>query len=839
MTTVSHLIDTFVPEHYDLTLDFDRPGRTFKGAVIISGESLLDNSPIKLHSKDLTIHTATIDGTPAEFTQGTDDELSLSVKDLPSGDHTVSVTFSSTITDQMHGLYPCYYEHDGVKKELLATQFESHHAREVFPCIDEPAAKATFALQLVTEQDQTVLSNMPIKAQTVEADTLVTSFDTTPRMSTYLLAFVIGELQRKTATTKSGVEVNIWSPPAQPVNSLDFALDIAVRAIEFYDDYFGTPYPLPKSDHVALPDFSSGAMENWGLITYRETTLLADPATTSIASRHYIATVIAHELAHMWFGNLVTMAWWNDLWLNESFATLMEYLAVDALHPEWNIWLDFVTHDSIMALRRDSIEGVQSVQVDVSHPDEISTLFDGAIVYAKGARLLRMIQHYIGHDAFRAGLKQYFSEHAYKNTVGNDLWSALEAASGKKITAIMNTWISQSGYPVLTITRDDENVTLSQQQFFIGPHEPSDKLWPIPLDADDNGAPTLMNTQSISYPSTKPIRVNREDTAHFITNYDYISRQRLIGQVSDMTLDPIGRVQLLDEATLLARGGVMPSDQLIPLIQAYEHESLENVWDIIGLAMAELRKFTDDNKDAETKLRQLSAKIAKEQYERLGWEPKEGEPEEDTKLRSSVIGLTLYGEVPEALTKAKELYENTPLEKLDPELRALVISSVARYSDGTIVDDLLQAYKDTQSGDLKQDICVGITSTRIPEKIDVLLDNIKNPDVVKPQDVFRWFVYLIRGRESRDKAWQWIRNNWEWVDETFGGDKSYDDFPRYSASGLVTRKQLEEYKEFFGPKKDIPALSRVISIGISEIEGRVELIERDKSAVIQALLSLE
>jgi aminopeptidase N len=839
MTTVSRLIDLFVPEHYDLSLTLDEKGRTFTGIVAIKGNTTAANQSPKLHAKELTITSASIDDQPATFSEGENDELEVKVDELAVGEHTVTVSFSGKITDQMHGLYPCYYEHDGVKKELFATQFESHHAREVFPCIDEPGAKATFSLQLATAPNQTVLSNMPVSTQNEVNNKLVTAFETTPRMSTYLLAFVTGELQKKTAKTKSGVEVNIYATPAQPAVSMDFASDIAVRTIEFFDEFFGTPYPLPKSDHVALPDFTVGAMENWGLITYRETTLLADPEIVGISSKHHIATVITHELSHQWFGNLVTMAWWNDLWLNESFAELMMFLSVDALEPSWNIWNDFVTEMSISALRRDSIDGVQAVQVDVNHPDEISTLFDGAIVYAKGGRLLRMIQRYIGNEAFQAGLKQYFADHAYKNTVGNDLWDALGKASGKQVAAIMNTWISQSGYPVVTITRDNDHVTLSQQQFFVGPHEPSEKLWPIPLDSNDNSAPKLMDSKSITYPSTKPIRLNQVDSAHFITNYDDLSRQALIDQVADGSLDVIGRIQLLDEATLLARGGVMPSDQLIPLIKAYGNESLEAVWGIISLSIGELRKFIEENPDAEKKLRRLTANLASKQYERLGWEAKNGESEEDTQLRAIILGQTLYGESEDAITKAKELYDTIPLEKMDPELRPLIISSVARYGDAKIVDDLMAAHNATQSAELKQDICVGVTSTRIPEKISMLLETIKDTKVIRPQDTYRWFVYLVRGRESRELAWQWIRDNWYWVEKTFAGDKSYDDFPRYSAGALTTRKQLEEYKEFFEPMLNVPALKRVISIGISEIEGRVELIERDRDAVIAALLALD
>jgi aminopeptidase N len=360
----------------------------------------------------------------------------------------------------------------------------------------------------------------------------------------------------------------------------------------------------------------------------------------------------------------------------------------------------------------------------------------------------------------------------------------------------------------------------------------------VPLDASDKNAPRLLDNPTITFPSTNPIRLNRSDSAHFITHYDALSRQHLIDQIAGGTLDAIGRVQLLDESTLLARGGTMTTDQLIPLIQAYRQETLEPVWNTIALALAELRKFVEDDPEAEKKLRKLSAWIAREHYDRLGWEPRDNENEEDTKLRSTIIGLMLYGEGADALSKARELYDSTPLEQLNPELRALIISSVARYGDPSIVDDLLAAHRKTQSSELKLDICVGVTSTRDNDKIALLLETIKDTDTIKPQDVFHWFIYLVRGRESRDQAWQWIRDNWDWVEQTFSGDKSYDDFPRYSASGLLTQQHLSEYKAFFEPKKGIPALTRVITLGISEIEARVDLIDRDKVAVNTALKAL-
>lgn len=840
MQTVKRLIDQFIPDNYNLSITLSRAERSFQGIVTIKGSLQPDASSISLHAKQLDIQSVTYDGKQATFTQEDDDELRITHDDLSVGKHIIVVAFKGTITDAMHGLYPCYYQHDGVKKELLATQFESHYAREVFPCIDEPAAKATFDVTLTTEADITVLCNMPIKKQVNENNLLVTTFDTTPRMSVYLLAWVVGELHRKTARTNEGVEVNIWATPAQPENSLDFALDIAVRTIEFYEQYFDTPYPLPKSDHVALPDFSNGAMENWGLITYRETTLLADPRTASISSKQYVALVIAHELAHQWFGNLVTMKWWNNLWLNESFATLMEYLAIDHLQPTWNMWLDFSTNESILALRRDSIDGVQSVQIDVNHPDEIGTIFDGAIVYAKGARLLRMLQHYIGDEAFQQGLKQYFKTHAYKNTDADDLWSALSASSGKDIQTLMHAWLSQPGYPVLHIERDKDTLTLSQEQFFVGPHESSDRLWPIPLNASSTDIPELLSdkTATIIGNTVSPLLFNVGDSAHFITHYDSSTLDDLVEQIASGNVTTIDRLQLLHEATLLARGGILASADLLRLLTAYRHETSEHVWTIIFIALGELRKFVEDDEIAEKKLRALSASIAKEQYARLGWTVQPGETEEDTKLRGTIISLTLYGENKEAIAMAQEIYDKTEIEDLDGELRPLIISSVVRHGDETIVEDLLSVYTSTHSSELRQDIAIGITSTRVHEQIDHLLTSMMNPEIVRPQDVARWFVYLVRGRESRDTTWIWLRNNWQWIFDTFGSDKSYDDYPRYSAGALSTRKQLDEYKDFFNPKKDNIALKRVITMGISEIEGRLELIERDGPAVRKALLNL-
>ena len=833
MQPVKRLIDQFVPENYQLSLKLQREARTFSGIVTITGTVITDGNHFSVHAKDLEITSVTVDGKAAEYMPGEHDELAISHSSLTKGKHIVVCAFSGTITDAMHGLYPCYYEHNGEKKELLATQFESHHAREVFPCIDEPEAKATFDVTLTTEPDIAVLGNQPIELQRLENGALVTTFQTKPIMSTYLLAWVTGDLQHKTATTNNGVEVSIWATRSQRPEALDFALEHSVKTIEFFDAYFDTPYPLAKCDQVALPDFSSGAMENWGLVTYREAALLADPATTTVASKHYIATVISHELSHQWFGNLVTMKWWNDLWLNESFATLMEYIAVNAIHPEWNVWLDFATQESIMALRRDAIDGVQAVQVDVDHPDEISSLFDGAIVYAKGARLMRMCQEYIGHEAFRAGLASYFKEFAYSNTEADDLWRHLSAASGQDIASLMHAWISQSGYPVVSVTPDG----LSQKQFFIGPHEESHKLWPIPLGAaSTEDMPALLETRELHVPIADDERLNVKDASHFITDYTFEHLQKLLTQLA--SFDELGRLQLLHEQTLLARGGVNSSAELITLLQAYQNETAESVWDIMALAFGELKKFVETDEAAETKLRGFAITLARSQFERLGWTAKENELESDTKLRSLLIGLMLYGEDPAVQAHCEELFA-AGIEAIDPELRSLVIGSVVKQAaDDSVVTHLLGVYKTTHSADLRDDICAGLTSARRPAHIQLLLEAFTDGVTIRRQDLFRWFAYMMRSRYTREATWQWMTTQWDWIEENFAGDKSYDYFPQYAAAGMVTREQLAQYQAFFEPKQRVPALSRAIKLGVKEIEGKLAILENDGEAVRTKLLEL-
>lgn len=841
MQHVTRLIHEFEPINYNLSLVIDRPGRAFTGTVTIKGTS--SENKITLHAKELTINEVLIDGKSAQATSNNDDTITITQHNLPAGQHIVTIGYSGAITDTLHGLYPCYYAVDGVDKELLMTQFESHHAREVFPCVDEPEAKATFDISVTTETGITVLGNMPIAQQDKQEGRLVTTFAQTPRMSTYLVALVMGELQHKTASTKEGTEVSIWATAAQSPDSLDFALHHAVQSIEFFNDYFDVRYPLPKSDHVAVPDFSSGAMENWGLITYRESALLADPATTTISDKQYIATVISHELSHQWFGNLVTMKWWNNLWLNESFANLMEYLAVDALHPDWHMWDQFCNNEGSFAFNRDSIAGVQSVQTEVNHPDEISTLFDGAIVYAKGGRLLYMLLNWIGESAFRAGLHEYFLAHAYHNTESNDLWGALSSASGKDVAALMNHWITTPGYPVVTFEQTGSTVTLTQQQFFVGPHNPSDTIWRIPLHPSSTSLPDILDTKKAIIGDIDPkttLLLNKGNVSHFITQYDAESLSRLVDLVRAGSLSVVDRSLLLSQQLLLAKAEKVSSASLIDLLDAYSEEENEEVWGIMSQVIGHLKIFIDPGTPEEKALRHFVGSLAAKNFARLGWSAQPQESENDTKLRATILAHMLYSENHEVIHTAKQLYQDNSLNDLDSELRDIIMTAAVRYSDTPLetITSLIDTYRMSASTDLRHDISSAVTSTRNVESIERLIGLLTDTKTIRTQDTAFWFVYLLRNRDARTKTWQWLQENWAWIDTQFGSDKSLDYFPRYAGNILATQAQLDEYIAFFSPLRADATLTRVIDMGITDITARVHLIEHNAPLISAKLLEL-
>lgn len=829
---ITKLFDSFQPNSYTLALNIDTEESRFSGQVKISGKLITATSVVTLHAKELIILSAYINGTEVKFKVGSDDTLQLiHDTEVSKGSVDLEITFSGTITDSMHGVYPCYFEHNGVRKKLIATQFESHHAREVFPCIDEPAAKATFNLSLETPSNQTVLANTPVQTKQSKSGRTITRFETTPLMSTYLLAFVCGEMVYKEAKTKDGVTVRCWASAAQDTTWLDYSVNETVNLIEFYNEYFGVPYPLAKCDQVALPDFESGAMENWGLITYRETVLLSDPKNISLSTQQLITLVVAHELSHQWFGNLVTMQWWDDLWLNESFANMTEYLAADRLHPEWHIWEEFVAQDVISATNRDVYKDVQAVRVEVNDPAEIHTLFDPSIVYAKGGKLLKMLHDILGDEAWRTGLKKYFKKHAYKNTSRDDLWESLSSVSEVNVPKLMNTWIEQPGQPLVTVSQDNSSLKLSQERFLLDGS--GSTVWQVPLIS--KGAPFILTEKQseLKLESSEMILLNESGVGHYITNYTTPDHKAWVAsKISDPAIPSEWKISYLNGLVMLSRHGDTHLDEALEAIKNAESEPRAAVWSQISNIIGSSRLIIEGNEQLENSIKKLSYNLSLKHREALGWEYKVNEPSNDVHLRTTALAFSIASEDESVISTALNLYSSVDdPEELSAEIRSMLMGVAVRFGNKNEFEKLIEAYKSSSNADYKADICAALCSTKNTDQAMHLTELMLDTSVVRTQDTIRWYIYLLRNHYVRDVAWSWLTKNWEWVMEQFGGSKSYDDFARYSATLFSTAQHLTQYKQFFEPMKSDPALKRAITIGINEISAKSKWRTRDYNSV--------
>ncbi len=829
MQTVKRLYDQFHPEHYSVTFDLtDKDhNHTFYATTMITGEKLSEK-PLRLHAVDLSVNSITINGEVVSSYSQEGDELVIQTNQ--TGRIVVFIEVQGIATDAMHGIYPCYYEMNGEKRELFATQFESHHAREAFPCVDEPEAKATFDVTLITKPGVTALSNMPVlRSQVLDFSSFETVFERSPRMSSYLLAFVVGDLQRRSTKTWRGTEINVYATPVHPEKNLAYACTWAKQSIEFFEDYFDTHYPLPKCDQVALPDFSVSAMENWGLITYREAALLVDPKHATSETKQRVSTVISHEISHQWFGNLVTMKWWDDLWLNESFANLMEYIACDALQPDWNIWDEFSANECLIALRRDAFDGVQPVKLAVQNPGEIESLFDHAIVYAKGSRLIRMIHEYIGDDAFRYGLREYFRQFAYQNTTESDLWNSLSAASGKDIAAFIGNWLTKPGYPLVTFN----NGRLSQERFFIGSHSDDDTIWPIPLLSNAINFPKILSTRELEVENNLTI-LNMSDGSHFVTNYDDTQFAHVVHAISHDKLTPTDTLRILNEQLLLSVAGKVGADRLINVLKAIQNNTSPSVWKAALNIFSQLKFVVEEDPIEAPLLRQFAHELATNQHVRLSWKQTPKESENNTRLRPLILEVMGYSASSDIVKFAKAAF-SAGFEDMTPSTRTPV-SRIVMYNgiEDPEFAELIELYRTTHSPELQLDLIAALCATRAPEQIQTLL-NCLTDGTIRLQDIRRWIPQLLAQSASREKTWEWISSHWDWIVKNFKGDVTFDSIPTYAGRYLTKPEHLAQYKELFEPWKFEAAIIRAIEIGEKEISANIAYIANNKELLTEAL----
>ncbi len=813
---MERLLEYFTPTNYNLSLNINKKTRKCYGTAIISGIPKSDT--VKFHAKNLNITSVTDENDERIEHKVENDEIIL------NSSKKYTIKYSFFLNTNMQGCYLSSYQYQPAAETaphteyLVSTQFESHYARECFPCIDEPAAKATFDLKIITpDTEDTVISNMPAKSErVVEYESVnpdqdpskgvvldtkvkkkIVEFETTPKMSTYLLAFCLGRFHKKSKTNQHGIKITSYCALNQDPNTLKFANEIAADALDYYDDKFGIKYPLPKCDQVAIPDFEAGAMENWGLVTYRESCMLVSP-DDSKTTKEYISTVIAHELSHQWFGNLVTMEWWNNLWLNESFANMMEYVCVDAIRPSYHIWEYFFTGECRAALLRDALPGVQAVQQEVHDPAEIATLFDGAIVYAKGAHLMFQLYRLMGEKAFFNGLKDYFKTHKYSNTTGDDLWAALQPYADFDVKTFMDVWISQPGFPVITD---------GHQQRFLLSGATDDTKWPLPKVTDDMSGHYIIN-------------LSGEEFDEKIAEFNSLSEEQ--------------KIRLLIDRSMLSKTSLVSTATHFDLLPKFKKETNYAIWNPVLALISDLKLFfTPDDADF-AKFQQFVASIISYNLERLGLEPHDGEDDNKTKLRHVVTGLALYSGNKEVISALSEKYEDDAT-KIHPEIRPAVLLAKLR-STPEIFTTFLEKYQSTADPNLKDDYLSALTDDRT--HIDELIDLLNQHEIVRPQDHLYLFVDLIRNYKTREKAMNWLYDNWDSVVE-MTGEKSVEDYPRLLATAIRTTDEAKKYEEFFTPLAENPILTRTISVAKADIDARLRLLSMDYDDVHRHLLEME
>ncbi|MBR2709578.1 M1 family metallopeptidase [Candidatus Saccharibacteria bacterium] len=808
---MERLIKYFVPEEYDLNLGLNKESKKIGGSVLIRGEARAD--VIKLDSVNLEITHVLLNGEKADYEVGNN---LLTIKHAKEGKAEILVQYEGALNENMQGAYLSTYEHGGKTEKIIATQFESHYAREAFPCVDEPGAKAVFRVKLIVpDTGDTVLSNTPVKSTTKYttipdgyrglfqaedgkkiADKFIKyEFEATPRMSTYLLAWVVGPLQGKTITNKHGVKITTYTTLAQDINSVDYANEIAARSLEFYDDNFGVPYPLKKLDQVALPDFEAGAMENWGLVTYRETMMLVSKAAT-LGTKKSVALTVAHELSHQWFGDLVTMQWWDDLWLNESFASIMEYYAVDHIHPEYQIYEGFFTRDAYSALVRDAYTNVQSVHQDVSEPSEIATLFDSAIVYSKGAHLMLMLIRAMGWQAFCAGCRDYFEKYKYSNTVGDDLWASLDAHADFDVASLMHSFIDKPGYPVFTGT---------EQKRFLLDGEMKKSDWPVPSVTDDM-------------------------SGHYIINLSDDEFNEKLSRFDELSLEQ--KLRLLIDKSLTTRTSLASADTIVPLVQKFTNENSAAVWNIVSALIGILKVFTEEDTPEDEMLKHFVKVLITPKLNEVGLTTRPGDDENILRLRAILLGLDFYAEDLPNLEKLASMY-NRDYASLDPEIRDDILDAKI-YTEPAMIDEYLDAYTHESDPEIKFDLLYAGTVVKDVKVLEKLMKLLEQPEIVKPQDQLYLFIYLYRNEKISKKVFQWMTEKWDYIVGMMG-EKTMDSYPRYIANLMRTEDELTSYIDFFGPKKNDPVLTRAIEIGEKEIRARINLITTDRPAVLRAL----
>lgn len=844
-----------VPRHYDVTLEADFDKFTFEGTVVIDLDVAEDSDSISLNTNDIKIHTTTVHADGAlvtsspsisydEDTQTTTIALGTQIK---KGQKVLlKHTYTGQLNDNMAGFYRSKTKSG---QYLAVSQFEATDARRALPCFDEPALKAEFTVTLIADEKMTCLSNMdvasvePVDSKITGGKRKAVKFNRSPRMSTYLLAVIIGEL-KSIATDKFRLPIKVWMTPEQKESDGTFALEVAAKTLAFYEKAFQAPYPLPKMDMVAIPDFAAGAMENWGLITYRVVDLLFDQKTASSATRERVAEVVQHELAHQWFGNLVTMDFWDGLWLNEGFATWMSWYSCNEFYPEWKVWETFVIDTLQGALGLDGLRSSHPIEVPVHRAEDINQIFD-SISYSKGSAVLRMISKYIGEDVFIDGVRRYIKKHAWGNTQTGDLWAALSEASGKDVPTVMDIWTKKIGYPVVSVTENekDGSITLKQNRFLrtgdVKPEE-DQTLYPVLLglrtkDGVDESLILTKREETFKLPHGLDFyKLNADHSALYRTSYSP-ERLKKLGEAAKAGLLTVeDRAGMIADAGALAASGYGKTSGALSLLESFSTEDQFVVWnEILGRISSVRSTWIFEDEAIRESLKTFQRELVSKKAHELGWEFSENEDHVMGQFKALMFGSAGLAGDEKVLTATQEMfakYAAGDYDAIHPNIRSSVLAMVIKDGGEKEWQAILERSRSAPTADERNTCLRVLGRCQKPELVEKTLEIALNGEV-KMQDIYMPIGGLGTWPEGIERRWQWMTENWDTLVERLPPSMTMlSSVVSICCAAFTKQEQLDRIQAFFS-NKDKKGFDRSLEQSQDSIRSKINWLGRDRDDV--------
>ncbi len=761
------------PTHYLLHFELNLENWTSQGRETIQLHLDRPTREITLHAVELEITSARLDHKSHEGVDYDEESETATLRfadQIPAGDHALEIEWRGIIREALRGLYRS--THGG--ERYAATQFEATDARRAFPSFDEPEFKARFTLELVHDPKLQAIANAPIEHTELLPDgRQLTRFAEMPKISTYLVAFTVGPYaSTEEVRTATGLPVRVWLPPGL-VDKGTYARDSHVRSVQWLEDYTAIPYPYQKLDAIGIPDFEAGAMENPGAITYRTQLLAADAATASTSAFKRIYSVVSHELTHMWWGDLVTMAWWNDLWLNESFASFVGEKATDALNPEWGYLRDMAA-EATPAYNLDQLVSTHPISMEVRNAEEAAQRFD-AITYLKGQAVLRMIESFIGEDAFREGVRIYLRRHAEANATADDFWRALDETSGRDVSAIANGWIREPGHPLVTSTVRDAGdgleVGLRQQRFFADPSvSPTSQRWLVPIVVKYGTTQGVREERLLMDGERATVKLPGAQWYHPNAGargfYRYALDDRSLGLLAGAArqLDAGERLMLIDNQWALTRAGKADLSQLFAILDGLRGEADRAVLDAMAGPIGWLSTHAVDDEQRPA-FQRVVRDLFGPRFEQLGWDPKPGESSEDRELRSTlIVVLGRIAAVPEVQDEARRRVDAYLAggPRLDPDVAGAAVRVAATKGDAALYERCVARMKEAAASDAQEEgrFRDGLTAFEDPAIVTRTVEGCFS-GLVRTQDMSLMLVSLLGGRHSRRGTWPIVRDRWD------------------------------------------------------------------------------